>query len=968
MKTLVKILKRFCGCFTGLLMVLIVIAIVAADVATTIYSQSITMFLGSKTYKVEGGDGTVYYTSDYEDETRLVSAEEDLCQQVEEEGIVLLKNENHSLPLEKGSQISVFGQDSVDLIYGGIGAGSVDASKAPDLKSALEYSGFEVNPVLWNFYDTGAGASYRKVVPSVTGLGTYEVNEVPQDVYTDEVKESYKEYSDAAIVVIGRSGGESSDISLDYLELTEEEKEMLHTACTQFDKVIVLLNTNNPMELGFLEDEDIDACLWIGAVGQTGAYAVGEVLRGAVNPSGRLVDTYAYDNLSAPAMANFGDYDITNSDVVNGNKYIVYQEGIYVGYRYYETRYEDVILGNEDADNYNYQKQVQYPFGYGLSYTDFAWSDYQVEEEKEAFHVTLTVTNTGNAAGKDVVQIYMQSPYTEYDKENGIEKASVELAGYAKTAELKPGESEKVSIEISKEEMRTYDANGQQTYIADAGKYYFAAGENAHEALNNILTAKGKTKADGMTTEGNGELVYQYVQAEMDVDTYAVSAETGEKITNQFANADIRTYDDSATYLSRQDWTGTWPSLYADGKWEAPEEFIEELNISYEENSDAVMPDFETISEEYGELTLASLTGADFDDPRWDALLGQMSKEEMYDLVRKSGYLTMNIDSISAPKTVDKDGPAGISTTLTGGNISCMAYPSETIFASTWNTKLIEQVGAMIGEDGLNSGVTVWYAPAMNIHRTPYSGRNYEYYSEDAYLSGTMGAAECRGAQSKGMIVTIKHFALNDQEINRYGVAVMTGEQAIRELYLAGFEGAVRDGDANGVMTSMNRVGTKWSGGHAGLITNTLRNEWGFQGLVVTDQTSFPSFNYCDIREGLEAGTDMWLNVADNMWNLSEEELNATVMSQVKESAHRILYQIANSNAMNGISADAKVVSVTPDWIYMRIGMNIVAILSAYGLLCLTRLCFDQPVRWKKRRAWKAERRNEKKMKKMKSA
>lgn len=957
MKKAVRLLKRFCGCFTGILMVLIVVAIIMANVATTIYGQSVTMFLGSQTHKVEGGDGTIYYPSDYEDDTELVAAEEELCQEIEEEGIVLLKNENDVLPLKKGSKISVFGQDSVDLVYGGVGAGSVDASKAPSLKDALEYSGFKVNPVLWDFYDTGAASSYRKVLPDVTGNGSYEINEVPSEVYTDEVKDSYQEYSDAAIVVIGRSGGESADIDQGYLAFSEEEKMMLHMASAQFDKVIVLLNTNNPMELEELEKEDIDACLWIGAVGQTGAYAIGEVLRGAVNPSGRLVDTYAYDNFSAPAMVNFGDYDITNSDVKNGNKYLVYQEGIYVGYRYYETRYEDVVLENEEKSNYDYQEQVQYPFGYGLSYTDFEWSGYQVEESEDAFHVKLTVTNTGTVSGKDVVQVYMQSPYTEYDKENQVEKASVELAGYAKTNVLKPGESEEVSVQVDKEEMRIYDAYGKQTYIVDAGDYYFTAGENAHAALNNILSAKGKTKEDGMTGDGRKDLTYKYTQTEMDVET---------EITNQFEDADIRTYDDSVTYLSRQDWSGTWPSLYADGKWEAPEKFIKALNISYEEDPDAEMPEFETISEEYGELTLASLIGADYDDPRWDALLSQMSKEEIYNLVRKSGYLTMNIDSISAPKTVDKDGPAGISTTLTGGNISCMAYPSEMIFASTWNEELIEQAGAMIGEDGLNAGVTVWYAPAMNIHRTPFCGRNYEYYSEDAYLSGTMGAAECKGAQSKGMIVTIKHFALNDQEINRYGVAVMAGEQAIRELYLAGFEGAVRDGNANGVMVSMNRVGARWSGGHSGLITKVLREEWGFHGLVVTDQTSFSSFNYCDIREGLEAGTNMWLNVATNMWKLSDKELNATVMNQVRESAHCILYQIANSNAMNGISADAKVVSVTPNWIYMRIGMNIVAVLSAYGLLCLTRLCFDRPVRWKKRKEWKKARKEMKKAKKMK--
>lgn len=955
MKTACKVLKRAVGCFTGLLAVLIAFAIVAANIALNIYGQSVTMFLGHATHKVKGGTGEVYYKSDYEDAVRLLSAEEELCQEVEEEGIILLRNEKGALPLDEGSKISIFGQNSVDMVYGGVGAGSVDASKAPGLKEALEYSGFDVNPILWDFYETGEGASYRKVVPDVTGAGTYEINEVPQEVYTEEVKESYQAYQDAAIVVIGRSGGESADIATDYLEFSKEEKDMIHAAVTQFDRVIVILNTNNPMELGFLEEEEVEACLWVGAVGQTGNYAIGEVLRGAVNPSGRLTDTYAYDNFSAPAMVNFGDYSISNSEVENGNKYLVYQEGIYIGYRYYETRYEDVVLGNEAAENYLYKEQVMYPFGYGLSYTEFTWSDYRVADEKDAFAVEVTVTNAGNMRGKDTVQIYLQSPYTQYDRENGIEKASVELAGYAKTGELKPGESETVKIDIPKETMRAYDSAGTGSYIVDAGTYYLAAGENAHDALNHILAAKGKSEKDGMTGKGNTELVWQYEQKEMDTGTYAVSAETGNAITNQFADADIRTYDEAFTYLSRSDWSGTWPSLYAEGELEASEEMLQALEISYRENPEAEMPVFETVSKEYGELTLAGLIGTDYDDPRWDALLNQMSKEEIYNLVRKSGYLTMNIDSVSAPKTVDKDGPAGISATLTGGNISCMAYPSEMVFASTWNTELIEKVGRMIGEDSLSAGVTIWYAPAMNIHRTPFSGRNYEYYSEDALLSASMGAAECRGAQEKGVIVTIKHFALNDQEINRYGAAVFSNEQAIRELYLAGFEGAVRDGDANGVMTSMNRVGTRWSGGHYGLITETLRNEWGFQGLIVTDQTSFPSFNYCDIREGLEAGTDMWLNVATNMWKLSDEELNATVMTQMRDSAHNILYQIANSNAMNGISADAKVVSITPLWKYMRIGVNIMAVLSAYGLYRLTRVLFERPPKKRFRRKKEAQ-------------
>ncbi len=940
MGTLAKILKRVLAVCLILVVTLLTAAAAVAIPLANNYAAMISMALGQSTVETKGGSNPQYYESVYSTEEEMALAAEEMCRELEREGMVLLQNENRALPLAQGARVSLLGQNSVDLVYGGAGAGSVDTSKAGNLKDALESAGFEVNGTLWDFYETGAGAGYRKETPSVTGAGNLAAHEAPQSEYTEDVLQSMEAYGDAGIVVIGRGGSESMDLPAEYLEFTAEEVDLIKLAQEKFDTVVLLLNTTNPMNLSVLEDGSVDACLWIGAFGQCGVDAVGEALNGTVNPSGRLVDTYAYNPAWAPAAVNFGDYTIVNSQVEAGNKYMVYAEGIYVGYRYYETRYEDVVLGTESAVNYDYAAEVQFPFGYGLSYTEFAWSDYAVTENGDAFEASVTVENTGDAAGKETVQVYLQSPYTEYDIANHIEKASVELAGFAKTALLAPGEKETVTVTVPKEALKVYDSEGYGTYIAEAGDYYLAAGKNAHEALNHILSAKGKTAADGMTADGDAEMVFTYTQEQTDADTYAVSAVTGEKIENQMTDVDIRFYDADFAYLSRSDWTGTWPALYAEGSFEAPEELLADLAVPVpEENADAEMPVFETVTSESGELMLADLIGADFDDPRWEDLLNQAGKKELYDLVRHSGYGTYAVSSIGLPGTIQKDGPAGISSTLAGGNLSCMAYPPEVVVASTWNLDLVEEFGRLIGEDSLSSGVAVWYAPAMNIHRTARSGRNFEYYSEDAFLSGKMGAAEVAGVQAMGGIVTIKHFALNDQETNRIGGAVFSNEQAAREIYLKPFELAITEGNANGIMSSMNRVGARWMGAHEGVMTNIVRGEWDFNGFVITDQTSFPSFNYCDIRAGLAAGNDMWLNTANNMWKLTDEELTAGVMQNARTAAHRFLYVVANSNAMNGVDRDTKVMNVKAGWqklVYVLVVvMALIFVGGVYGGYCL---------------------------------
>ena len=867
-----------------------------------LYSDLISVYLS--------GSGTV-----------TTASSEEVCQKIEEEGMVLLKNDE-ALPLAKGAKLTLLGQDSIDFVYGGAGSGSVDTSIAPTLKDALEKSGFDINEKAWSFYTEGPGKDYRKSVPNEQGKGDFAVNEVPADKYTDDVIGSFKDYNDAALVCIGRSGGESADIPTTelstgsrYLQLDSNEMDLLKLACENFDKVVLILNANNALELGFLEDpayENVKAAVWVGGVGQMGMYAIGEALAGETNFSGKLVDTYAYDSLSAPSSSNIGDFNISNSDVKNGAKYLVYGENIYVGYRYYETRYEDMILGQGNAGDYNYAKTVQFPFGYGLSYTDFEWSGYSVTENDDTFSVEVTVKNTGDAAGKDVVQVYMQSPYTEYDQENGVEKASVELVGFAKTEEIKAGEEATVTVEVDKEVMKAYDSEGAGTYILDAGDYYFTAADNAHEAINNILAAKGKTTADGMDADGNKDFTYVATVDTLDTTLYASSAATGEQIENQLSDVDIRYYDSEYKYLSRSDWQGTWPKLYSDGSMTAPGGMLEDLKYYRGEevvDNGAAMP----TNESGGELLVSDAAGKEYDDPIWDELVNQLPVSKMTQLVRMGGYATVQIDAIGLPATTDKDGPSGISGTLVGGK-SAMAYPVEVVMASTWNTDLLYQMGLSLGEDSIAIEVAGWYAPGVNIHRSPYSGRNFEYFSEDGFLSGKMGAAEVTGAREKGVITYMKHFALNDQETNRYGGAIFANEQAVREIFLKGFEYTVREGNSNAAMAAMNRIGARWVGAHKGLMTNILRNEWGFEGMVITDQASVPGMFYQDMISGLWAGTDMWLNTNKNFWKLDaypefdgstkDYTSNATVMNNAHRAAKNVVYAVAGSNAMGTVSDD----------------------------------------------------------------
>ena len=933
----------------------------SVGLAKTIVLPAVSIVLGTALIvgNVVANNYADLITNYFQDSDYVVTEmEKELCEEVAAEGIVLLKNDENALPLSSSEKkIAFLGQDSVDFVYGGAGSGSVDTSSAPTMKTAFERAGFTVNQTVWDFYTTGAGKGYRKDVPTAQGTGSFEVNEVPASVYTDAVKNSIKN-DDALVCVIGRSGGESADLPMStsangykpsgdslYLQVDDNERDMIRLACSTGKKVVLIVNSNNPMELGFLEEEEysnVKAALWVGGVGQEGLYALGNIFNGTVNPSGRLTDTYAYDSLSAPSNANLGRFSITNSaDAAQYAKnsydnrrdsYIVYAEGIYVGYRYYETRYEDVVLGNENAGEYDYATQVQFPFGYGLSYTSFEWSDYTLTPaaDGKSFDISVNVTNTGAYAGKDVVEIYVQSPYTQYDRDNHVEKSAVALVGYAKTDLLAPsgqkGNTQTLTINVPKEMLASYDYTNAKTYILDEGNYYFTAAANAHEALNNILSAKSddgvSVDKSKMTAAGDVGMVAKYVQHEFDDTTFSVSQQTGcedVRIVNQFDNADVNYYEPgSLTYLTRKDWTGTMPTTYKDGAWKVPDAMLRDLtwNRSDEVINDpsAVMP----VNSSGTNYTVADAIGKDYDDPIWDLLVNQISAEKMMELVRCGGYKTIALKAIGLPATVDKDGPSGISGTLVGG-VNCMAWPVETMMAATWNDELIETMGVLIGEDSVSSGVTGWYAPGADIHRSPYSGRNFEYYSEDGVLSGKIGAAEMRGVRSMGVIAYMKHFALNDQESSRTGGAYFANEQAIREIFLKGFEYIVREGGATAAMTAMNRIGATWAGSHKGLMTNVLRNEWGFCGMTITDQASVSAMFYQDIISGLWAGNDMWLNTSSSFWKLDDfyagATNNATVMSNVHKAAKNIIYTVVNSNAVqeyNGMQSQTQ--TGTPVW------------------------------------------------------
>ena len=917
------------------------------------YAAAINSALGIASSEITRSDDAAYqyfprtYTTDEDMKAYYIS----VCEEVESEGLVLMKNENDALPLDGGAKLSLFFSGAVRFNYGSTGSSASNTDSYKDLKTALTDQKFSVNEALWNFYADEKGRTKSGE--------TYKINEIDFEDIDEDALDAIEDFP-TAIVVFARDSGEGADISSSrsdgedksYLSISAEEESVLIgltelKAEGKVDKIIAVLNSSATLELDFLwrDDIDVDAVMWVGNVGVAGIDAVAKVLTGEYVPSGKLSDTYLRDNFSSPAMAQqsfntlksfAGEY--TNSADYNLNetqKYFgIYNEGIYVGYRYYETRYEDYVNGAAGAGKFAYGDVVAFPFGYGKSYTEFSYSDFAVAEKDggKSFEVSVKVTNDGKIySGKEVVEIYLQKPYTDYDKENAVEKASVELVGYAKTGVLAPGASETLTVEVSKDLFKSYDANKAKTYIVDAGTYYLTAAGSSHEAINNILAAKGKTPAntDGrMDAEGNAAMVYS-TNLPFDDKTYAVSSYTGKPITNLLDFADLNKYENSpvkVTYVSRSDWEGTWPTAKIDITLNDKMGSDLMSNQPYEEEAGAEMPKYD----QKNGLNLIALRGKAYDDPMWDQLLDQMSFGDQAYLITSGYYSTVVVESVGKPDTKESDGPTG----LTYSKFS-LSFPSEGIWASSFNNELITKVGDALAEDALNLGLAGIYAGGINIHRTPFGGRSHEYFSEDPFLTGSAAAAETNGLQAKGVISNIKHFVFNDEETFRNGIGIWLNEQEAREIMLYPFEVTLaareKKDNAHAVMTSFNRAGTKWTGANTNLLFGLLNDEWGFEGYNITDMASSNGATYMTFQDGILYGTNVFLSSGTKN-SLDEFKNSPTIAQRMRETCHRVLYNMANySSSMNGISSDTSIGATSWWWRTALIAAEVVFGVLAAG-------------------------------------
>lgn len=862
---------------------------------------------------------SVYPTQKATNKAEAFANAQEVNLKLAEEGFVLLKNENAALPMNKGARISVFSKNSVNLSYGGSGSGGFDTSNNKNLYESLNDAGFVTNPTLKRFYESSQSGPVRTANSSDLDNGDNQkiaTAETPQNKYTDAVKNSYADYSDAALVVITRIGGEGFDlpryqgdsegaVSPDshYLELDQNEIDLL-TAVTDgtFKRVVVVFNTPSSFEATFLKDsayaafaDKIDAAVWIGFTGSNGITALGEILNGDVNPSGRLVDTWAADFTKNPSFVNFGTGCLPDTtDKYDGGMYysVDYEEGIYVGYRYYETR------GETDGEDW-YNANVVYPFGYGLSYTTFDWTVGDASASKIELGTTITVPvtvkNTGSVAGKEVVQLYASAPYTL----GGIEKAHKVLVGFAKTKLLQPGESETVTVSFDPYSAASYDyrdanSNGFSGYELEAGEYTLYISRSAHESEKAIALNLAADVQIGTDPTTDSEVVNRYTDSE------------------NFLDSDWQL----DAMLSRADWEGTWPTPQTAQQHAGTDRLYEEIR-SEEHNNPT---DFD--SEEYpwfGEeptLTLRDLLPSaeaegyepvvSYDDERWEELMMGCDEEEMIALINNGAYHTLAMENVGLPATIHGDGPSGFTCFMSKEQVNgTCQYVSEPVMASTWNINLMNELGEAIGEEGTigdkatGQPYSSIYAPGVNIHRSPFGGRCSEYFSEDPFISGMMGAAEVQGIQSRGVLPTVKHFVANEQETHRSigGDLSWLSEQALREIYLKPFEYTVKLGETRGIMTSFNRIGTRWTGGDYRLLTEILRNEWGFNGLVICDFNTIPQ--YMIPRMMFYAGGSLDLATQQSaMWtdcDTSDAGDAIVLMRAVKD----VMYALVNSNAMN---------------------------------------------------------------------
>jgi beta-glucosidase len=777
---------------------------------------------------------------------QLIAEGEDLGELIADEGMVLLKNDD-LLPLTD-LNVNVFGMSAVNFRMGGGGSGGADSSRAVSFFDGLQNAGISYNESLYQMYlNMGVEKEQASGMGQVLKafMGGNEDVEPSIEYLTQDVIDQAKKFSDTAIVVLSNISVEATDSTIEELQLDKNQRDLIDTVASSFDHVIIIVNAGNARELGFINEyASIQAVLWVGTPGPRGANSIGEILTGAVNPSGRLVDTYVYRIEDHPAVQNFGDYGYEN---LKGMHLLEYEEGIYVGYRYFET-----LFANDEA---GYRECVQFPFGYGLSYTSFDWEVVGKSMDLDNISIDVQVTNTGDYAGKDVVQLYFSPPYYE----GGIEKSAIELAEYAKTSLLAPGESEVLTITFATRDMSSYDDNSEKAYALEAGTYEIHISKNVHESIIDIPFEVAEA------------VVYHEDEA------------TGTQITNQFDYA-----EGDLTYLSRTDWEGTFPTA------DDMNLMASDATITAYTTPPAVVEGAKVTMGADNGIMLKNLAGLDYDDPLWDSYLDQFTLKEMITLINNGGWRTVAIDRLGLPETVLLDGPAGLNFFFKA--TTAAAYPTEVVIASTWNDDLAYAWGETVGKAARAMGVEGWYAPAMNVHRSPLGGRNFEYFSEDPLLSGKMSASAVQGAQSQNIIVFLKHFALNEQEINaRSGVMVWANEQAIREIYLRPFEIAVKEGDAKGVMSSFILIGPKWSGGNPELLQNVLRDEWGFDGIVSTDAVLG---GFMNVNLAIRGGNELMLSPVPtgNERKLTKlyKKDPVGVAAGLRERTHTICYTFVN--------------------------------------------------------------------------
>ena len=987
---------------------------VAAGPVVDSYRTDIDKFLGTKSSAMvtDSTDEDLYtYKSDYSSTTELLDSIEDLGERMSEEGTVLLKNENNALPLSKDEtqKLSLLGFSSYYPVQGGDMGSSLNENKGTDADTvdfveALDAKGFKINEDLQKLYKSlesefktevnmwgNIMEYYHITAPATDGVfASKEPSQEKMDSVDAQWKDSMDDYN-VMLVTIGRSSTEngtylpgvdgvdaSQDLNqTDPLGLSDDERDLINAAVAEKEnnggKVIVMLNNANAMEIDEIKNNDgVDAILEVGFPGGYGFYGVADILSGEANPSGHLTDTYAVTNANSPAAQNFGNYEWTNADPsVNINAEEVEAEDIYTGYKYYETRYADTVLGQGNADAtvgsstgkaWNYDDEVSYPFGYGLSYTTFEQTLKSVDVDLANRTVTaeVDVKNTGDVAGKDVVQLYTSVPYTDYDVENKVEKSAVQLLDYEKTDMIEPGESQTVTITADAQDMASWDSSCENeagttgNWILDNGTYYFTVGNGAHEAVNNVLAAQNQD------VEGNKDNVQTWELGDFDSSSFAVTL-NGTPVENQLQDADLNNWmEDTVTYLSRNDWEGTWPETYKD--LTATDEMISTMADDYSDIEANGDPSSVTFGADNG-MTLANLKGVDdITDERWSTLMDQITLEECLIRTGLGGTSTKTIESITSPEAIQNDGPNGFNSYPLGqyansddstGDPCVIAEDDpnrdykmgvmavETVIGQTFSKQLAEEWGKVIGNYSLWANTAIWWGVGTNLHRTPYNARNHEYFSEDAVLTAGQGAAIIEAGHEYGVLIAPKHLAFNDTEINRTGIAEFMTEQAARENELRGVQSCIEDANALAVMTAYNRVGCVTSNAHTGLLLNILHKEWGFKGLMSEDFIQDPA--YTKIHMAVHNGVTMTCNTGDNTmaaveavwpyWSVENASQSEELLTDLKQAMLYQNYALANSNAMDGMSTSTHIEKLNT-WYDnlitgLRIGFGVLTVLCA---------------------------------------